>query len=361
MHSSQEAIELAKSLFKKMPWESQLRPLLKHYDYEVHLGVEKTLNPLIEDFQKDEMKSRTFLLIFKKIYDELLLCGNRTVQIFKLDDDSIDHIKKASKEIFILDSPEKESFPYYLDEETLKSSDEKAQLIHLIEDGDLLTFYFSSNRKITERIRLEPTLNDENEEIFTFLSKFDKVTAYRNLSRQYIDIVNIDLSKKILDIRIDATDISNKKDIDSILESIKNEFKEVSKCCLETFQNKVNFFKSIDELYNDNKTGRVVEISFTTDDGYIHHEKDRGRNASGDVRTSLFHEGGREKTEIDPFKISKRWSDNFNKESISYEFELTLNSKYRDLSSSSITLLDHLIVKMASKKSNYDKIIDLVS
>lgn len=362
MNSILEAKLLIKSMSKRMSWESQLRPLLKNNDYETHLGVERTVTPLIKKFEDSEAYSRAFLFAFKNIYDNALLCGNRTIQLYKIEDEILNRILESQKTLKIEPGLDLDFFPYYIEGKDLDSLTEKPKLTRTIEDGDLILFYFSTNRKITEKIKIDPLKNDSNKAIYDFLSKYDKVTAYSSISRHYIDIITINRVDKTLDIRIDATDISSKKDIDNIFESIKNEFSKIlfNEDLPNTFSNKANFFKLINELYKDNNTGRVVEISFTTDGGYIHSEKDRAKQKDGDVRKGLFHKGGIEKTDIDPFRISKRWRSNSIKKDIDYEYELTLNSKYRDLSSAKTSYLDHAIINMALTTLDYDDILSLL-
>ncbi|MUK78456.1 hypothetical protein GNP84_16355 [Aliivibrio fischeri] len=354
-----EAKNLAQSLMARMAWEQQCKPLLKMSEIKTGLGTEKTLNKLFTSFDSEDY-ARKFIEFYKPYYKQALLAGNRTIKIYQLDKDEFEKVLAAYKNVAVTKNIDTKFFPYYIDEDNIAKLSKETKLTHVTEVYEKTYFYFSTNRSITEKLDLTPSVFQDNAEIVKFLGKYSKVTAFTDKSRQYIDIICLNSADNTIEIRLDTSSAVAMKDINLLFREVQEAFVELMPERLDflIFNKSINFFPWIDGLCND-KDCRVVELSFTTDDGYIHHERDRNASKGGDVRVGEFHQGGIERCEINPYRISARWASQFTPE-LEYEYEMSLNSSVRELSKAGAGLLNFAIISMCPNEKDLDSLLAIL-
>ncbi|EJE4705847.1 hypothetical protein ACKGLS_004211 [Vibrio alginolyticus] len=359
MDITSEAKYLSQSLFSRMAWEYQCKPLLHMNEIKTGLGTEKSLEKLFTSFDSDEYAQK-FIELYKPYYEQVLLAGNRTLKVYQLDADKFQQVKAAYSAAIVGDGVDKDFFPYYVDEDNIQYLGNETKLTHISEIYEKTYFYFSTNRSITEKLDLNASVFGDNQEIVDFLSNYSKVTAFTDKSRQYIDIVCLNEADNTIELRLDTSSAVAKKDIDLLFRGVQEAFIEIIPKRLDftVFSQSMNFFPWIEGLYED-ESCRVVELSFTTDDGYIHHERDRNSSKSGDVRNGEFHKGGIEKCDINPYRISARWTGDFTAD-LSYEYEMSLNSSVRELSKSDVGLLQHAIISMCPSEKDLDSLLAIL-
>ncbi|MCK8106165.1 hypothetical protein MTF64_04675 [Pseudoalteromonas sp. 2CM41L] len=363
-----EAITLLESLDDKMHWE-QLKALLKRHNYKVLKGSINTLASL-KDFLRKESNAQTFIQIFREYYYEVLVGGQKTIQIYRLPSDfSQTHIfkKNTFKESSISCKLAKEYFPYVIPNDLVKETSE-VELINIENKGTKQFFYFSSIKSITEKKEVIPKEYEDNEqtEIASFLKKYKKVTVFEERLKQYIDVVCLDYSDNTLDIRLDSDLISGQKDLDLAFKCIKEAFIGMYQLSTSNaFSNPFNFFPLIENLYLSEKY-RVCELTFCTDEGYVHNERNRSKQKGGDVRNGSFHIGGRDNcNDLRPYKISIRWDSELKKDdkienSDPTEVELSLNSALAEISKKGGGTLFSAVMTSSPLKSDQDDFFNIL-
>ncbi|WP_311747689.1 hypothetical protein [Proteus vulgaris] len=364
MNIKLEAENLCRSLFSRMAWEYQCKPLLQMNDIKLSLGTERTLEKLISSFESVEV-ANSFVQQYKPYYEQVLLCGNRTLKVFQLNEEHFNQIKSVCTDVDIFKGVDTDFFPYYIDTDRIQELDIIPKLTNIKFDTDdegneKVYFYFSTNRSITEKHDLNASVFEDNQAIVDFLENYSKVTAYTDKFRQYIDIVCLNEKDHTIEIRLDTSSAVAKKDIDLLFTQIEEAFISSipKKIKFSIFKQQINFFPWIQGLYADTNC-RVVELSFTTDDGYIHNERERSSTKNGDVRNGEFHMGGAEKCDINPYRISARWKGNFSTE-IEYEYEMSLNSNVRELSNPTQRALYHAIISQCPSEKDLDSLLAIL-
>lgn len=359
MNAISEAKLLSRSLFSRMAWEHQCKPLLNMNEIKTGLGTERSLDKLFTSFESEQY-AKTFIELYKPYYKQVLLAGNRTLKIYQLDTNKFQQVKAAYSSIVVEDGIDKNFFPYYVDDDNIHHLGNETKLTAISIVYEKIYFYFSTNRSITERIDLNSSVFGDNQEIVDFLGNYSKVIAFTDKSRQYIDIVCLNEADNTIELRLDTSSTVAKKDVDLLFRGVQEAFIKLIQEELDfvLFNQAINFFPLIDSLYS-NESCRVVELSFTTDDGYIHHERDRNSSKSGDIRNGEFHKGGVEKCDINPYRISARWTGSFT-DDLNYEYEISLNSSVRELSKPDAGLLQYAIIAMCPSEKDLDSLLAIL-
>lgn len=359
MNTISKAKNLSRSLLYRMAWEQQCKPLLHLNSIKTGLGAERSLDKLYSDFS-DEAYAQKFIELYDGYYLQSLLAGNRTIKIFKLSDEKFNAVLDAYATSVPVTGVDTEYFPYYIDERRADELGKTTKLTKVINIYEKTYFFFSTNRSIVEKNDLNANVHGYSPEIVEFLKKFSKVTAFTDQSRQYIDILCLNAKDNTIELRLDTSSAVAAKDISLLFSSVQEAFINLIPTRLDfaIFVASINFFPLINAICKSEKS-RVVELSFTTDDGYIHHERDRNGSKGGDVRIGAFHKGGVEKCDINPYRISARWKNSFTDE-IKYEYEMSLNASVRELSTMAGGQLSHASVSMCPCETDLDALLTIL-
>ncbi|MCU8257231.1 hypothetical protein M2G94_04515 [Vibrio vulnificus] len=360
MNAIVNAKNLASSLIQRMAWESQCKPLLKSYNVAISLGAEATKLKLFAEFEKSELYAQKFAKNLYPHYLNLLYSGDCTLRIFKVESEKFKTIYDFISSVSPNESIATKFFPYQVEDDCLSDLNEDTELTYqAVHDGKLYAF-FSTNRTITERTNIDPKFLNEGEEVTRFLKKYSSLTAFSDIPRQYIDIVCLNPADETIEVRLDTSSAVAFKDIDKLFFSLQGTLIDMlpDECKGGVFKNPVNFFPLINKLYVNNDC-RVCELGFTSADGYVHSERDRNKTGNGDVRKGDFHVGGVDNCEITPYKISTRWKSGFTDE-LKYDYELSLNSTFRELSKIDGGFLDYAVISACPSVSDMEKILSLL-
>lgn len=359
MNTVSKAKSLARSMLYRMAWEQQCKPLLHLNSISTGLGTERTLDKLFGKFDQEDYAQK-FVELYDSYYLQALLAGNRTIKVFQLSEEKFEAVLNAYSNVSPVKAVDTEFFPYYVDEERADELGKDTKLTNVMQVYEKNYFFFSTNRSVTEKNDLDSSVYGDSPEIVEFLEKFSKVTAFTDQSRQYIDIVCLNAKDNTIELRLDTSSAVAAKDISLLFRSVQEAFVDLIPDRLDfaLFIDSMNFFPLIKGIY-DSTDCRVVELSFTTDDGYIHHERDRSGSKGGDVRTGEFHKGGVEKCEINPYRISARWTNSFTAE-LKYEYEMSLNASVRELSETRGGRLTHAVVSMCPCEEDLDAMLSIL-
>lgn len=358
----EHAKHLAKNFIDRISWEQCLK-VLKRNKFPTSLGAQRTLAKLNEYIESNEVLAQQFISKIKPLYCDLLKAGDRTVMVFSLDANMEVSLLEKLPNIKTPPSIEQELFPLILDDNALSEINSDTKLIHVEQMDKKYFFYYSTKRAITEKKELVLSMFNLSDEVKKELSQFNRITAFTESPRQFIDIVVLDLENSRLEFRLDIAYAVSSKDINQLFDNIKHSFKKTFSLenSYPLYRNSYNFFPMIESIY-ENKEIRVCELSFVTD-GYVHNERDRNSSSSedgikGDVRRGEFHQGGIERCDIDVYRVSSRWEKTINE--IPFEVEVSLNSTFRVLNEKldSAKVLDNVIFSMCSTSKAMESILN---
>ncbi|MEZ8148376.1 hypothetical protein [Enterovibrio norvegicus] len=359
MNPTSKAKLLANSISKRMYWEQQLKPLLKENQFPVGVGVKNTLNKLYDAFEQSEVFAQKFISIFSPYHEQALLAGDRTIKLYKLSESEFLSLQFSLLGCEESKGVDREYFPFSVPDNELGELGFQSALTKLCTYGEKTYLFISTCRRLVEKIEIDPKRHDGSKEVVDFLKQYKCLTAFTDKPRQYIDIVVLNPKDFTIELRLDTSSAIAKKDIDGLFRDLQEAFLQYLSPRLDfcIFGSTINFFPFIKDMYLDkNDLGRVVELSFATDGGYVHN--DQKRTKGGDVRDGQFHQGGREKCDVYPYRISKRWVDSLSDE-LKSEYELSLNSNVKELSKPiGEGHLDHAVIAMCPTMDKFDEILE---
>ncbi|MDP2561410.1 hypothetical protein [Psychrobium sp. 1_MG-2023] len=335
---SEKSKLLASSFIERMAWE-QCQKILKTFKFSTGLGAQKTLVKLENDFDHSEVIAQKFLSVIEPLHRDMLRSGDKTIMVFNVGAETLSKVKERISKVSVKVSPESEAFPCSLHQNSLTDVTTDIKLVSQEKIDDKSIYYFSTKRSITVKKELTPSMFDFDDSVATALSKYSKITAISEQPRQYFDVVVLDEKLKTVELRLDIAHAVSAKDISKLFMELKGAFLDLigNPKSLGLFSDPINFFPMINKTY-ENKAIRICEISFTTEDGYVHHERDRNTMSDdgtikGDVRLGKFHIGGIEKcSDINLYRISSRWPKAFEQVDVKFDVEVSLNSTFRELS-----------------------------
>ena len=351
------AKKLAESLFQKMAWEAQYKPLLKSHNISIGLGADGTKSKLFKQFEENETFARYFHEKFYPYYIELVYSGDCTIKIYDLDNDTFNGLYRDLSSVNPNSSLSKKNFPYLIPDDELHLLSTTTHLTYKAEYHGRMYLFFSTNRAIKESTKINPNSLEYGIEVKEFLKKFSMITAISENPRQYIDVVCLNPANLSVEVRLDTSSVVAAKDIKKLFDEVEEAFSSLLPLRItNAFRNPTNFFPLIESLYK-NQACKVCELSFVSEGGFVHSERDRSK--SGDVRKGDFHIGGVGKCKIKPYKISTRWGSSFTK-TIPYELELSLNSSYRELGKLGCATLEYATISSCPKISDLDEILNIL-
>ncbi|MEI8607825.1 hypothetical protein P4S70_01290 [Enterovibrio sp. Hal110] len=325
------------------------------------MGVENTLLSLHQDFAQNEIYAQKFVELYEGYYHQALFSGDKTIKIFKLSEDKFLKVYETYQNLTLTSGISKDFFPFAVPESRMNELGSETELSAVTHENDKLYVFMSTCRQIVEKVEIDPKKLDISGEVSDFLNKFSRLTAFSDNPRQFLDVVVLNPKDFTIELRLDTSSAVAKKDIDKLFQDLQASFIELLdyRFNFYIFDNAINFFPLISQMYlNKSDCGRVVELSFTTDGGYVHNEKDRKKAKGNDVREGAFHQGGSQKCDVNPYRISKRWESEFTSE-VKYEYELSLNSNFRELSKlPEDAFLDHAVIATCPSIEKFDELLE---
>lgn len=305
-----------------------MRQLLKKHGLPVGQGWDKTLKILYTLHEK-QGKDVKKINVLEEAYFEYLLCGERAVKLYKIEDEKLKQLIAAIQNYEPEDSIFAESFPYPLSNERLAEADNTTALIYIYEDTSFINIVFCTKRFITERREL--SLDELSIEAQNDLCAYDEIIAVKHNMKQCFDVVTVCKDDGFIEIRIDLNGGISSDDISLASANISKVFRNL---CSELVGEEliggipINFFPLIDRMY-EAPEGRVCELGFTTDTASIKHEKMRKKDIC--LRSEDYHRAGKEAVHhITPYRLGVCWTMEI-AEGIESKPELLLPGNFRIL------------------------------
>jgi hypothetical protein len=300
-------------------------------------GWDNTIQKLEDGFEPSEAQLEALLTRYK----EHLVCGEKSVRFYDLDQDSMNSLRA-----YLHDSENEEnalssSYPLPLAQEQIAAlplSRPKLVGVERMEDG--IAGIFCSIRSAELRVPLDR--DDVPQDAQHLFDNFSEVVGVKTLKTQAFDVVWVPHEGTRADVRIDFP-VGMTLDASTAAHAgVNGEIAAV--LGQRSFDGAVNLFPLIDRIYRTSDEGMVVELEFATTTASIKREKMRRQHLS--LRTELYHRGGTEAIngEIEPFSIGVEWTGPTRGVRRSYP-ELFLHSTSRMLHSPHPTLFDAIIHK----------------
>jgi hypothetical protein len=342
----------------RVPW-SVMKVLLGACNIPVSSGWETTFKKILHDGKIKDEFAESFELL-KDYYLKYILIGEKSVRGYKISRNEIDVVIDFFKLLKVEENIFHETYPFSLSSERLGSAESKSKLVEVKEMDNKVFLVFCTKRHFTERITINT--NTLNSVVKDGLGNYDEIIGIRKYAKQFFDVVVLWTTKDLVEVRIDvASGMLDKERFRSFLE-IVSAFNNIvrGKFNNRNFlvdDNSINSFPLIDLLYQS-KEGRVVELSFLTDEGSVKHEKMKKK---GDLREELYHKAGKQAVHhINSFRLAIIWKSII-LDKLETQPEILLPGSSRLISHSS-PRLDEIILSGCSTLEDYDfifsKIID---
>lgn len=311
----------------RIPWVT-MRNILHAKNLPVGQGWEASIQKLISYQQEGEEQAR-HINSLEDSYFEHLLTGERSLRLYKLNDEHLDSLERALKKIDIKGSIYHESYPYPLTESRLRDADSSTHLIQILDLDECSVFVFCTKRFITERQEL--SLDSFRQETKDDLKAYDEIIAVKHKMRQLFDVVVLRKNDGIAEVRIDLNGGCSADDQDIAFNGIVKTFNKMVHELTDAdsfLHGRTNLFPLVNKLYESDE-GRVCELGFTTDEASIKHEKMRRREF--DLREETYHRAGKDAVRnITPYRLGICWTVPIT-ETIESKPELLLPGSFRTL------------------------------
>lgn len=338
--------------------------LLTAYNLPISRGWSQTLQKLIE-YEKENLDKAEYIDSINKLelsLKEYSVVGNKSVRVFNIENDNIIKAINSLKSYNIPHTKYHEKYPYPIDQDALKEVNTLPKLVDILDiSNGCVAVIFCTKRHITVKNVLDP--NDCPTEVREFLEDFDEVVTQKKFTRQLFDAVILHPGKNIAEVRIEIMDGLSSLDRQISFAQIIKVFNELVNlvCSFKIFLNdEVNFFPLLTSLY-DSQEGKVGEISFTTDEGSIKHEK--MRRTDFDLRNETYHKAGKQAVcdqdqQINIYRIAILWKFTFG-ENIETQLELLVPGQVQMLHQD-FPVLKEVIIKKCGVIEEYDFVFSKV-
>lgn len=271
-------------------------------DRKSHIQKLKELS-LVED--------EDFNYIFQAIFDtyrENIEYGSKYVQYFQFSESFFESFYNfASSQTLDSDYLSK-SYPYMVNSEELKKG--KINEIHLVrkaENEDSLILVYTRIVDFFEKVSINPN-EIKNLDLSGTFTEFYGVRKYL---KQFIDVVYLNKKTHRVEIRIDYFKYTSDRQIQKQFSDFFGAFKAKMSTSLsrDFFDRKeLNIHSTIKKI-NDDFSGRLVEICFSTKEGS--NIKIKKRRADLDIRKEAYHDAGSKAVlnNLDIFRIGIVWEN----------------------------------------------------
>lgn len=212
------------------------------------------------------------------------------------------------------------------------------------ETSESLSLIFCTRRSFTERTEID--IKAFNTEVQNKLVYYDKIFGTKRHIYQFFDVIVVWKNKNVIEVRIDILNNFSSQERHNSFVRIIEQFNNLiyESLGIENILEKcVNFFPLINNLYNSKSEGKIIELSFTTDEGSIKSEKIRKDKV--DLRDETYHKAGRDAVHhITPYHLAILWDFKISG-GIKTQIELVLPGKFYILSSENPSLEEAIIDK----------------
>jgi hypothetical protein len=317
--------------------------MLKLCNLPLGQGKDKTLKKLEEKTQKVDELTDNFLEL-ERLYCNHILIGQKAVKLIQVEQQYIDKLIFLFKSHQIDSTIFHKTYPFILSEEDLTEIDFLPKLVDIQDTFETLSLIFCTRRSFIERTEID--INNFNQETQNKLIYYDKVIGTKKQIKQLFDVIVIQKEKEIIEVRIDVDNNFSSQERNNSFIKIINVFNKLieEKLGIEkVLKDPINFFPLINKFYTSNNEGKVINLSFTTDEGSIKFEK--MRKGKVDLRLETYHKAGKNAVHhITPYQITILWDSKILEE-IKNQIELILPGKLYSLSTTNPSLEEVIIEK----------------
>lgn len=328
---------LAEAMHKRMPWRALEQILVSNNIARGH-GLDKTIDKLKAESDKLSPK----LPALSEALRQHILCGEKLVEFYRLNPESISSLREKIEESTTSDSQLGKIYPYALsDEELAKEPVGVSALVSKETNDDGIGLVFSTV-KVVELVKtIKP--EDLPEEARKYISEYAEVYGKKKALVQTYDVLWVPHEGGLIDIRTDCLeDMSSEsvKESRAHFRSVVSEFLPE-----EEIRAPINLFPAITRIYESKTEGKVKELFFGTATSSVKRENMKHGLC---LRDEAYHVHGKAglKTPIEPFRLSVLWEIPMAGDVISSP-ELALNGSYRMSKSADPVLTSALFINCA--------------
>ncbi len=316
--------------------------------------------PLFEKYKDPSIKKSDkgkWSLILKELYDNHIRYGSKAIFMFEIDRKLALKIADSFPGMVDQESPFRTSFPFVLDDESLKKTSLKPS-VTLVEPendrGSRLICCYKRAYKEREQIELESLNTDaiKQKTILEAFTDFEEIYGIRCGFTQSFDCIVIRPDEERLELQIDHCRQLNTDDL------IKSFYKKLLNIWIEdTFKIKnalnspINFYPILQKLYKEDD-GKIFKLGHVTGTDSIKEE--RMRRGHLDLREEPFHKKGLQAVvDTDPFSLTKKWDSEHGTTSPS----VTIPG-YSSHAGASDAKIEYVIINDCSCKQDFEMVLD---
>ncbi|MDN4052247.1 hypothetical protein QPK32_04100 [Massilia sp. YIM B02763] len=208
-------------------------------------------------------------------------------------------------------------FPFAVhDQETLRSLENTPPTLTICyPEANGVFFLFSSVRSFNERVPLDRTLFDDDDQ--AKLADYSELIGVRSIRRQCYDYIIYDTDRELVEVRIDCPDGMPSVQKQTALQKLQAAFKD-----LNIFPDgwspfgttPHNFHSLMERLYKTSGEGTVFQLGFTasTEKTSSNNGASLLRRKNVDLRRDEFHVGGKNNVkDLSVYTIGVEWKSDF--------------------------------------------------
>lgn len=371
----EKVLSIVKELRKRDTKWKVAKNVMKSCHLPISGGWDSTLS-LMRDRLVEEAQDRQLTLFdfledkYRKIRDkyiEYLLTYQKTVRFYRVTEEKISDLVSIIKTHCLETENEfRKTYPLSVSESALRELDIEPEIISIESNEYGFGIVIASKKVISQRVNIEP--DDFKDEAKAKLEDFNSIVGIKDFVGQFFDVVFINTKHNLIEIRLDTYESFSAEDQEESFDKVISCFNQFVKDIngnINFLRECINCFPLVENLYKSTQEGKVGELSFTTDQGSIKHEK--MRRGSCDLRDELYHRAGRQALEkfdqsINPYRIAILWDVPLiieNEEEVTSSPELFIRGRAVHLSDPEKTL-DEVSILNCFCLEDYDFVINKI-
>ena len=351
------AVEIITLFSDRMKWGVFSRSI-KNNSFPAAANYIKLIEK-IEELAPSEISSRVLDTICELTgyLKEHALSGEKAVRFAKVSTS-----QRQAFDDFILDTCNRlgsQNDRWLFEREPSIGAEETPELVHSVVLDNGLAWVFNSTRETTNKVEIPATAisdeyrhnHSENEQFFVI----------KKIVRRCHDVIFYNQETGVLEFRIDNPLEFSSSERGRAFHMLEAAFNAL---CMHQLGRQIKFevvelFETILAIYSiPPGDGRVVELSFTTDEGGIKNSKKRFKD--GCILEEEFHKSGclGINNQLTPYKIARVWP--FRSSGFNSDPELMLPGSLRmvSLSGGDRLILDEFLVTKSVGHNDYKMIVD---
>jgi len=265
-----------------MPW-SVAKRVLKSQGLDRARGWNRTLTRVADgDDQYDEAEDE-----LQDALEEHIMCGEKLVQLFKLNHDEIRALREATASLEVAVTPFSNAYPILLPEDELaEHSSVVPSLVAKVAYRDGIALVLASVRYLQSRETV--VVAELTDEVANELAGFNELVGIRHKRLEALDVLWIPNDGNYVELRIDFPFGTHQRHAMVALERARAQFDEMLESSLGHSQ--VNVFPIMQSLYDARGDGAMVELGFMVAGSAQKLEKTRRGEQC--CREEAYHQGG---------------------------------------------------------------------